>query len=240
MALDVQLYSNAGNSLDLSRSVMERACFHIDNSYRFANVRVMGRLCRTNLPSNTAFRGFGGPQGMLVCEDIISNVATFLQMEPADLRALNLYREGDQTHFNQTLSYCTLDRCWRECRTQADYERRRMQVESFNKESRWKKRGIAMVPTKFGISFTALFLNQAGALVHIYKDGSVLVTHGGTEMGQGLHTKMIQVACRVLRVPPEKVFISETSTDKVPNTSPTAASVGSDINGMAVLVGSLS
>ena len=235
-ALDVQLYSNGGNTMDLSRGIMERAVFHIDNTYNIPNVRCHGFVCRTNLPSNTAFRGFGGPQGMMVCENIITNVATFLHMDPVVVRSLNMYRQGDKTHYNQTLDHCTLDRCWQECQTLADFHQRRDALQRFNRTNRYKKRGIAMVPTKFGIAFTALFLNQAGALVHVYKDGSVLLTHGGTEMGQGLHTKMIQVASRALGVPATNIFISETSTDKVPNTSPTAASVGSDINGMAVLV----
>ena len=169
-------------------------------------------------------------------ENIVSNVASYLKMDPLVVRSLNLYQEGDRTHYNQTLDHCTLERCWSECRVSSRLDERRSSIDSFNQANRYKKRGIAMVPTKFGIAFTALFLNQAGALVHIYKDGSVLLTHGGTEMGQGLHTKMIQVASRALGVPVEDIFISETSTDKVPNTSPTAASVGSDINGMAVLV----
>lgn len=172
----------------------------------------------------------------MVCENIVTHVASYLKMDPMAVRSLNLYREGDQTHYNQILDHCTLDRCWSECRTTSRLDERRASIESFNRANRYKKRGMAIVPTKFGIAFTALFLNQAGALVHVYKDGSVLLTHGGTEMGQGLHTKMIQVASRVLGVPVEDIFISETSTDKVPNTSPTAASVGSDINGMAVLV----
>lgn len=234
-ALHVRMYSNGGNSMDLSRSVMERAVFHIENSYRIPNIDCHGWVCRTNLPSNTAFRGFGGPQGMMVGENIVSNVASYLKMDPLVVRSLNLYQEGDRTHYNQTLDHCTLERCWSECRVSSRLDERRSSIDSFNQANRYKKRGIAMVPTKFGIAFTALFLNQAGALVHIYKDGSVLLTHGGTEMGQGLHTKMIQVASRALGVPVEDIFISETSTDKVPNTSPTAASVGSDINGMAVL-----
>lgn len=234
-ALDVRMYSNGGNSMDLSRSVMERAVFHIDNTYNIANIHCHGWVCRTNLPSNTAFRGFGGPQGMMVCENMINNVAKYLKMDPLAVRSLNMYREGDRTHYNQILQHCTLDRCWQECQTMSQLAERRSKIKCFNSANRYKKRGISVIPTKFGIAFTALFLNQAGALVHVYKDGSVLLTHGGTEMGQGLHTKMIQVASRTLAIPTSEIFISETSTDKVPNTSPTAASVGSDINGMAVL-----
>lgn len=235
-ALDVQLFANGGNTMDLSRSIVERAVFHIDNAYHFDHLRCHGLVCRTNLPSNTAFRGFGGPQGMAVVENVLADVATYLGMDPTAVRTLNMYREGDRTHYNQPLEYCTLNRCWTECQSLAMMDERRKEIENFNRVNRYKKRGMALIPTKFGIAFTALFLNQAGALVHIYKDGSVLLTHGGTEMGQGLHTKMLQVASRALNIPVEMIFISETSTDKVPNTSPTAASAGSDLNGMAVLV----
>lgn len=233
--LDVQMYSNGGNTLDLSRSIMERAVLHIDNAYCIDNLRSRGLVCKTNLPSNTAFRGFGGPQGMLINEAIMTHVSDFLKMDPVDLRTLNMYKERDHTHYNQRMDYCTLDRCWMECQNLARIAERRQEIESFNRNHRYKKRGLAIIPTKFGIAFTALFLNQAGALIHIYKDGSVLLTHGGTEMGQGLHTKMIQVASRALNIPSSLIHISETSTDKVPNTSPTAASAGSDLNGMAVL-----
>ena len=235
-ALDVQLFANGGNTMDLSRSIVERAVFHIDNAYHFDHLRCHGLVCRTNLPSNTAFRGFGGPQGMAVVENVLADLATYLGMDPTAVRTLNMYREGDRTHYNQPLEYCTLNRCWTECQSLAMMDERRKEIENFNRVNRYKKRGMALIPTKFGIAFTALFLNQAGALVHIYKDGSVLLTHGGTEMGQGLHTKMLQVASRALNIPVEMIFISETSTDKVPNTSPTAASAGSDLNGMAVLV----
>ena len=140
------------------------------------------------------------------------------------------------THFGQKLEYCTVRRCWDEVLTNSDYHKRREEVDAFNRENRWKKRGLGVVPTKFGIAFTATFLNQGGALLHVYRDGSVLLSHGGTEMGQGLHTKMIQVASRGLKIPGEKIHIIETGTDKVPNTSPSAASASSDLNGMAVLV----
>ncbi|XP_061780151.1 xanthine dehydrogenase/oxidase [Nerophis lumbriciformis] len=234
VALDVSYYSNAGNSLDLSLSIMERALFHMENSYSIPNVRGRGFLCRTNLSSNTAFRGFGGPQGMLVAESWITDVAQSLGVPTDKVRRLNLYKEGDSTPYNQVLEQITLDRCWDECLSRSGYQERRAAVELYNKQNRWTKRGLAIVPTKFGISFTALFLNQAGALVHIYTDGSVLLTHGGTEMGQGLHTKMVQVASRVLGVLHSKIHITETSTNTVPNTSATAASASSDLNGAAV------
>jgi len=173
---------------------------------------------------------------MAVIESILTDVSNFLEVDPNSLRSLNMYREGDKTHYNQVMEYCTLDRCWEQLQGLSKMKERRKEIQAFNQNNRYKKRGMASIPTKFGISYTALFLNQAGALVHIYKDGSVLVSHGGTEMGQGLHTKMLQVASRALNIPISNIFISETSTDKVPNTSSTAASVGSDLNGMAVLV----
>uniref|UniRef100_A0A3Q3B804 Xanthine dehydrogenase n=1 Tax=Kryptolebias marmoratus TaxID=37003 RepID=A0A3Q3B804_KRYMA len=236
VALDVSFYSNAGNSLDLSQavSIMERALFHMENSYRVPNIRGQGFMCRTNLPTNTAFRGFGGPQGMMVAESWITDVAHSLGRSAEEVRRFNLYLEGESTPYNQILHGLTLDRCWDECLSRSGYEQRRAAAQLYNRQNRWTKRGLAVVPTKFGISFTVNFLNQAGALVHVYRDGSVLLNHGGTEMGQGLHTKMVQVASRVLGVPCSKIHISETSTNTVINTSPTAASVSSDLNGAAV------
>uniref|UniRef100_A0A3Q3N181 Xanthine dehydrogenase/oxidase n=1 Tax=Mastacembelus armatus TaxID=205130 RepID=A0A3Q3N181_9TELE len=234
VALDVSYYSNCGNSMDLSLPIMERALFHMENSYSVANVRGRGFLCRTNLPSNTAFRGFGGPQGMMIAESWITDVAQSLGRPSEEVRRLNLYTEGESTPYNQVLDHVTLDRCWDECLSRSRYHQRQAAIDLYNRQNRWTKRGLAIVPTKFGISFTAIFLNQAGALVHIYTDGSVLLTHGGTEMGQGLHTKMVQVASRVLGIPCSKIHISETSTNTVPNTSPTAASASSDLNGAAV------
>lgn len=209
--------------------------FHCSNAYKVPNLRVRGWMCRTNLPSNTAFRGFGGPQGMFVGEHIVRDVARHLRLPENEVIECNLFAERESTHYNQTLDNCTVRRCWTECLQQADVAERLAAAELFNRENRWRKRGIAVVPTMFGIAFTALFLNQAGALVHVYTDGSVLVSHGGTEMGQGLHTKMLQVASHALQIPVDRIHISETSTDKVPNTSATAASSGSDLNGMAVL-----
>uniref|UniRef100_A0A3Q2Q718 Xanthine dehydrogenase n=1 Tax=Fundulus heteroclitus TaxID=8078 RepID=A0A3Q2Q718_FUNHE len=236
VALDVTFYSNAGNSMDLSQ-IMERALFHMENSYSIPNVHGQGFICRTNLPSNTAFRGFGGPQGLMVAEAWITDVAHCLGLclFILQVRRLNLYLEGESTPYNQILHGVTLDRCWDECLSRSEYERRRAAADLFNRQNRWTKRGLAVVPTKFGIAFTATFLNQAGALVHIYRDGSVLLTHGGTEMGQGLHTKMVQVASRVLGIPCARIYVSETSTNTVANTSPTAASASSDLNGAAVL-----
>ena len=233
-ALDVDIYNNAGYTMDLSFSVMERSMFHSDNSYNIETVEIRGHCCKTNLQTNTAFRGFGGPQGLMMAETWMDEIAVTLKKDPLTIRELNMYKEGDVTHFNQPLINCTLERCWSECKKQSEFAKQEEEIEKFNEQNRWKKRGIAMIPVKFGIAFTAPHLNQSGALVQIYKDGSVLLTHGGTEMGQGLHTKMIQVASQVLKIPHSKIHISETATDKVPNTSPTAASAGSDLNGMAV------
>ncbi|XP_070578679.1 xanthine dehydrogenase/oxidase-like [Ptychodera flava] len=236
-ALEVNCYSNAGFSKDLSIPVIERTLFHIDNCYRLPNLRATGYVCKTNIPSNTAFRGFGGPQAVFFAEYWMSDIAVRCGITQQQVREINMYREGDLTHFNQALIINdTLQKCWKECILKSDLQRRRRQVDMFNSENRWKKRGIALTPVKFGISFTFKPMNQAGALVHIYDDGSVLIAHGGTEMGQGLHTKMIQVASRALKIPTSKIFISETSTNTVPNTSPTAASASSDLNGEAVKI----
>ncbi|XP_061287995.1 xanthine dehydrogenase/oxidase isoform X2 [Bos javanicus] len=234
VALEVDHYSNAGNSRDLSHSIMERALFHMDNCYKIPNIRGTGRLCKTNLSSNTAFRGFGGPQALFIAENWMSEVAVTCGLPAEEVRCKNMYKEGDLTHFNQKLEGFSVPRCWDECLKSSQYYARKSEVDKFNKENCWKKRGLCIIPTKFGISFTVPFLNQAGALIHVYTDGSVLVSHGGTEMGQGLHTKMVQVASKALKIPISKIYISETSTNTVPNSSPTAASVSTDIYGQAV------
>ncbi|XP_063994922.1 xanthine dehydrogenase-like [Diachasmimorpha longicaudata] len=230
-----ELYINAGYSRDYSPEVMQRAIHHCENAYKFPVIDAAGWVCRTNLLSNTAFRASGGPQGMLIAENIIWDVANFLGLPVHKVSEMNLYKENDVTHYHQKLLLCSLDRCWQQCILQSDYEMRRARVEEFNQGNRYRKRGIAVIPTKFGVGYTLRVLNQAGALVHVYTDGSVLITHGGAEVGQGLHTKMIQVATSALKVHPDKIHISETATDKVPNTSATAASISSDLNGMAVL-----
>lgn len=235
LAVEIKMYNNCGYSRDLSAAVLDRAITHFENAFFIPNFRVEGFMCKTNLPSNTAFRGFGGPQGMFVAECMIRNIADYLNKSPVELTELNLYQEGQLTPYNQKLIDCTLTKCWKQCLQSSNYFEKRKEVERFNRENKYRKRGLSIVPTKFGVAFSIPFLNQAGALVLIYTDGSVLLSHGGIEMGQGLYTKMIQVASRCLGIPIEKIHISETSTDKVPNTSPTAASCGSDLNGMAVL-----
>uniref|UniRef100_A0A1B6KEG1 FAD-binding PCMH-type domain-containing protein n=1 Tax=Graphocephala atropunctata TaxID=36148 RepID=A0A1B6KEG1_9HEMI len=235
IACEISMYNNAGISFDLSNAVMERAMMHFENAYSIPHVSVYGYVCKTNLVSNTAFRGFGAPQAMLIGENMMRQVAAYLDKDPFEICLLNLYKEGDYTPFNQQLTYCTMDRCWQEVVTDSHYISRKAAVQKFNKENRWRKRGISVVPTVFGVAYTSLFLNQAGALVLVYVDGSVLVSHAGMEMGQGLHTKMIQVASRALGIPASLIHITETATDKVPNTGATAASSGSDLNGMAII-----
>jgi xanthine dehydrogenase large subunit len=236
LALEVELFSDGGWSSDLSRAIMDRALFHLDNAYFIPALCFTGRVARTNFPSNTAFRGFGGPQGMFVVEEVLNRAAERLGLDSAEVRERNLYREAprDITPYGQRVLDNRLRRIHAELMASSDYARRRAEVEAFNAASRWTKRGIGFQPVKFGISFTTSFLNQAGALVVVYADGSVQLNHGGTEMGQGLHTKMMAVCAHELGVPPERVRVMHTSTEKVPNTSATAASCGSDLNGEAV------
>lgn len=188
--LDLHLYSNAGYSLDLSQPVMDRALFHCDNVYKWPALRARGTLCKTNQPTHTAFRGFGGPQGMIATEIVMEHLAQAAGIDPHVLRQNNFYADGERTHFGQTLEAFYVPRLWSELSTVASTSDRCAAVDEFNRSNRWKKRGLAMMPTKFGINFTAKFMNQGGALVHVYTDGTVLIAHGGTEMGQGLHTKV--------------------------------------------------
>ncbi|RKI11958.1 xanthine dehydrogenase molybdopterin binding subunit, partial [Corallococcus sp. AB030] len=237
LALKADLTSNGGWSLDLSESITDRALFHLDNGYYVPSVRYTGRVAKTHLVSNTAFRGFGGPQGMLVMEDILARIAAALGLAPEAVRQRNLYDgvgDTNTTHYGQELEDNRLPKLWNDLMESSDFAKRRAELEAFNASSPRIKRGLAITPMKFGISFTATFLNQAGALVHVYRDGSVLLSHGGTEMGQGLHTKIQGVAMRELGLPADLVRVAHTATDKVPNTSATAASSGSDLNGAAV------
>jgi xanthine dehydrogenase large subunit len=235
-ALQLQLWSDGGYSLDLSAPVLARALFHSDNCYLVPDVEMIGRVCRTHHSSHTAFRGFGGPQGMLVIEDILARIAQRLGLPPHLVRERNFYQAGDLTHYGQSVRDADrIERIWRELKISSDFEARSSAIARCNASEPHKKRGLAITPVKFGISFTTAFYNQAGALVLIYKDGSVQVNHGGTEMGQGLHTKVAQIAADALGLPLAQVRIMPTRTDKVPNTSATAASSGTDLNGAAVL-----
>jgi xanthine dehydrogenase large subunit len=234
-ALRAELYSDGGWSLDLSVPVLWRSLFHCDNAYRLANAELTGYVCRSHKTSQTAFRGFGGPQGMLVIEEILDHAARRLGLRPEVIRERNFYREGDITHYGQQVKDADrISRIWSELKASSEFEQRRASIERFNQSSPYTKRGLAITPVKFGISFTATFFNQAGAFVLIYRDGSVQVNHGGTEMGQGLNTKILRIAARTLGVRDDAIRLMPASTGKVPNTSPTAASAGTDLNGAAV------
>jgi xanthine dehydrogenase molybdopterin binding subunit/xanthine dehydrogenase small subunit len=237
LAADVALVSDGGWSLDLSQAILDRALFHLDNSYYLPAVCFTGRVAKTNVTSHTAFRGFGGPQGMLVMEEIMDRVARRLGLPPETVRERNLYHgagETNTTHYGEEIGDNRLGACWQGVLAQAKFTERREAVTAWNRSHPGVKRGLAVTPVKFGISFTHIPYNQAGALVLIYHDGTVQVNHGGTEMGQGLHTKVLGVAMRELGLPAGHIRLMITSTDKVPNTSATAASSGADLNGAAV------
>ena len=234
-SLQATITADGGWALDLSMPVLSRAMCHIDNAYFIPHAEVHGRIAKTHKTSQTAFRGFGGPQGMLIIEDILGRCAPLLGISAQELRRKNLYRSGDSTPYGQEVRHAErLEELWNQLGDRAELDRRRTEVQEFNAAAEHTKRGLAMTPVKFGISFNRTAFNQAGALVHVYKDGSVLINHGGTEMGQGLHTKMRQVAASSLGVPLQTVRVAPTRTDKVPNTSATAASSGADLNGGAV------
>ncbi len=236
-ATKVALFSNGGWSLDLSRAVTDRAVFHLDNAYYIPHVEFSGCVAKTNLASNTAFRGFGGPQGMLVMEEILDRVARTTGLPPEVVRQRNLYRdtgETNTTHYGQEIEDNRIQRVWRELTDSSNFDDRREQLRAWNLEHPHRKRGLAMTPVKFGISFTTTHLNQAGALVLLYQDGTAQVNHGGTEMGQGIYTNIALIAARELGITADRVRVMATRTDKVPNTSATAASCGTDLNGAAV------
>jgi xanthine dehydrogenase/oxidase len=237
LALDCDLYNNAGYSYDMSAAVMDRACTHVDNCYEIPHVWVRGHVCKTNTHSNTAFRGFGGPQAMFIAESYMVAVAEGLSIPVDELRQRNLYKQGDLTPFLQQIDQdWHIPRIMKLLSAESNYPARCKATEAFNATHKWKKRGLSLLPVKFGISFaTAVHLNQAGANVKIYADGSILLTHGGTEMGQGLYTKMCQVAAQELNVPLDAIYTQDTASYSTANASPTAASSGSDLNGMAVL-----
>ncbi|WP_457977353.1 xanthine dehydrogenase molybdopterin binding subunit [Ectopseudomonas composti] len=233
--IEMDLAGNCGYSPDLSGSIVDRAMFHSDNAYFLGNATINGHRCKTNTASNTAYRGFGGPQGMVAIEEVMDAVARSLGKDPLEVRKLNYYgkTERNVTHYHQTVEHNVIHEMTAELEESCEYAKRREEIRAFNAKSPVLKKGLAMTPVKFGISFTATFLNQAGALIHIYTDGSIHLNHGGTEMGQGLNTKVAQVVAEVFQVDIERIQITATNTDKVPNTSPTAASSGTDLNGMA-------
>ena len=243
LGADITLLSRCGYSTDYSGPVNDRACLHIDNCYYIPNLKLISHRCKTNTQSATAFRGFGGPQGMFGIETIIEQIANDIGKDPLDVRMLNIYQDpavsGNPatmvTQYGQTIADWVGDKVITQVASEAKYRERRDSVNAFNKVNKRRKRGLALVPLKFGISFTATMLNQGGALLNIYMDGSVSVNHGGTEMGQGLNTKMAQVCADGLGIDLSYVRVTGTDTQKVPNASATSASSGADINGAAIM-----
>jgi len=235
LGIDFTLASRCGMSADLSGPVNDRAMFSCDNAYFLANVRILSHRCKTNTVSNTAFRGFGGPQGMFAIEYAIEDIARALGKDPLDVRRRNFYGKTERniTQYQQPVEDNIIDEIFARLLKSSDYEKRRRAIQKFNKDSPILKRGIAITPVKFGISFTNTLLNQAGALVHVYKDGTVQLNHGGTEMGQGLYIKVAQVVADEFQIDIGRIRIMAADTSKVPNASATAASSGSDMNGMA-------
>jgi len=235
LALDITLASRCGFSADLSGPVNDRAVFHVDNAYWLPNVAIHSYRCKTHTVSDTAFRGFGGPQGMFAIETVLDDIARTLGQDPLDVRKVNLYGVTDRnvTPYGMTVEDNIAPVLIDTLEARTHYRERRQAIGAWNRASPIVKRGIALTPVKFGISFTATHYNQAGALIHVYRDGTVLLNHGGTEMGQGLFVKVQQVVAHALGVPLDSVRVSASDTSKVPNASPTAASSGSDINGMA-------
>lgn len=233
--VDYLIVGDCGHSPDLSDAIVDRAMFHCDNAYFLENANILGLRCKTNTVSHTAFRGFGGPQGMMLAEVVIEDIAHYLGKDALEIRKINFYKEGEKTPYGQSVAPSMIPEMVEALAKSADYQNRRQGIAEFNQHSPIIKRGISLTPVKFGISFTVAHLNQAGALVHIYHDGTIHLNHGGTEMGQGLMTKLAQIVAEEFQVSLDTIVINATRTDKVPNTSPTAASSGTDINGMAVL-----
>ncbi|MCV2884229.1 xanthine dehydrogenase molybdopterin binding subunit [Aestuariibacter sp. AA17] len=233
---DMTLLGNCGHSPDLSDAIVDRAMFHADNAYFYPSANISGYRCQTNMVSHTAFRGFGGPQGMMAAEAMLDDIARKIGADPLSVRKQNLYSADgtDTTHYGMQVENNLLHDIISTLENDCDYWQRRAAISEFNANSPYIKKGLALTPVKFGISFTAKHLNQAGALVHVYTDGSIQVNHGGTEMGQGLHSKIQIIAAREFGVALDAVRVTATRTDKVPNTSPTAASSGTDLNGKAV------
>ena len=235
LAVDMQLAGQCGWSVDLSPGVLSRALSHADNAYYYPHVRLTGLFCKTNTQSNTAFRGFGGPQGMLAAEAMLDAIARSVDKDPLEVRRLNLYSAPDRllTPYHQTVEHFRIPEMIDHLVASSDYARRRAEIDRFNADNEVIKRGLALTPVKFGVSFNKPEMNQAGALVNVYTDGSVALNHGGTEMGQGVFVKVAQVVAEVFGIDLTHVRATATTTAKVPNTSPTAASSGSDLNGMA-------
>ncbi|XP_044158503.1 aldehyde oxidase 1-like [Bufo gargarizans] len=231
---DVTFYANAGCTPDESILVIIIAMLKMDNAYDFSNLNCRAKACKTNLPSNTAYRGFGFPQTGLSSETMLDAVARKLGLPPDQVREKNMYKGIGRTYYKQEFNATNLTRCWNECLEMSSYTKRRTEIQKFNKENYWKKKGIAIIPIKFAVGYIEKMYHQASALVHIYRDGKVLISHSGVELGQGLHTKIIQIASKELKIPMSYIYISGTTTVTVPNSLPTAGSIGTNICGLAV------
>ena len=237
LALKIMMASRCGISPDLSGAINDRAIYHIDNAYFLPNIEINSYRCKTNTVSNTAFRGFGGPQGMFCIENIIENIAQKLNREASEIRKINFYKDKikNTTHYGMRITDNVIEDIFNKLIKKSNYKKRKIEIDNFNKKNKVLKKGIAITPVKFGISFTTTHLNQGGALVHIYTDGSIHLNHGGIEMGQGLMTKLALVASNEFGLNYENIKISSTDTEKVPNTSASAASATTDINGAAIV-----
>ncbi len=235
VAYEATFYQNAGAAADLSPAVMERTLFHCTNSYFVLNVKATAYSCRTNLPPNTAFRGFGGPQGMFVIESAIAHAADELGIHPSEIQKRNLIRNGDEYPYGQ-IAVSEANECWEKAEKIFDFEKAKKDVAKFNSENHLYKKGIAMMPIAFGISFTKTLMNQARSLVHVYTDGSVNISTGAVEMGQGVNTKILQVAAQVFSIHPDSIRVNSTNTFRIANTSPSAASATADLNGRATQI----
>jgi xanthine dehydrogenase large subunit len=233
LAYEVTYYQNAGAAADLSTAILERTLFHSTNSYFIPNVKATAISCRTNLPPFTAFRGFGGPQAMFVLESAIYKASTVLKLEPEQIQKINLLSEGDHFPYGQKVKNCNALKCWEQTEKKFNIKKIKNDIESFNNKSKINKKGFALMPICFGISFTNTTLNQASALVNVYSDGSVGISTAAIEMGQGVNMKIIQTAARIFSIPPQNIKIETTNTSRIANTSPTAASSGADLNGKA-------
>ena len=237
LALKLMMASRCGISPDLSGAINDRAIYHIDNAYFLPNIEINSYRCKTNTVSNTAFRGFGGPQGMFCIENIIENISQKLKLEASEIRKINFYKDKikNTTHYGMKITDNVIEDIFNKLIKKSNYKKRKIEIDNFNKKNKVLKKGIAITPVKFGISFTTTHLNQGGALVHIYTDGSIHLNHGGIEMGQGLMTKLALVASNEFGLNYENIKISSTDTEKVPNTSASAASATTDINGAAIV-----
>ena len=237
LALKIMMASRCGISPDLSGAINDRAIYHIDNAYFLPNIEINSYRCKTNTVSNTAFRGFGGPQGMFCIENIIENIAQKLNREASEIRKINFYKDKikNTTHYGMRITDNVIEDIFNKLIKKSNYKKRKIEIDNFNKKNKVLKKGIAITPVKFGISFTTTHVNQGGALVHIYTDGSIHLNHGGIEMGQGLMTKLALVASNEFGLNYENIKISSTDTEKVPNTSASAASATTDINGAAIV-----